>query len=219
MVMLGASPYLLWNEAGDSTLGCADVEMTLNARLDFSTIAARQTSSALTTIVRLHGADLFRRALKLTRAHADASDLLQDTLVRALDHGLDAKPPEDAKRWLFVVMAHLHIDRRRRARGRTTLPLDEATLAALAMRPPPPAPLWHAFEYDDVQRCLPLLDPRVREAYVLHEEQGLSLADTARRLSVPVGTAGTRVFRARRSLRAMLCHSCPEAASACNVAI
>lgn len=180
--------------------------MTAEVRLAFSANALRQ-SSTLTTIVRLHGAALFRRALRLTRAHADASDLVQDTLVRAVDHGLDASSTEDAKRWLFVVMANLHVDRRRRAGSRTTLPLDESTLAAVAMIPTPPVPAWHAFDYDDVRRCLPRLDPRVREAFVLHEEQGLSLADTARRLSVPVGTAGTRVFRARRSLRALLFHS------------
>jgi DNA-directed RNA polymerase specialized sigma24 family protein len=67
-----------------------------------------------------------------------------------------------------------------------------------------PVPRWHAFEYEDVRRCLPRLDPRVRDAFVLHAEKGLSLADTARQLCVPIRTAGTRVFRARRSLRAML---------------
>jgi RNA polymerase sigma-70 factor (ECF subfamily) len=143
----------------------------------------------------------------LTRAYADASDLVQDTLVKAIDRGLEAVPAEEAKRWLFVVMSHLYIDRRRRARSRTTLPLDEATLPALAIGAVTPGPRWHAFEYEDVRRCLSRLDPRVRDAFVLHAEQGLSLADTARRLCVPVGTAGTRVFRARRSLRAMLCDS------------
>ncbi len=178
--------------------------MALDVRPVFSGKAAPLGSSTLATIVQLHGAALFRRALKLTRAHADASDLVQDTLVRAIDHGLDATRAEDAKRWLFVVMSHLHIDRRRRASRGTTLPLDETTLPALAVGPAAPDPLWLAFEYEDVRRCLARLDPRVRDAFVLHEEQGLSLADTARRLCVPIGTAGTRVFRARRSLRAML---------------
>jgi RNA polymerase sigma-70 factor (ECF subfamily) len=178
--------------------------MTVDAKPVRST-SGPPASNALTSVVRLHGVALFRRALKLTRAHADASDLVQDTLVRAIDHGLDVESDEDAKRWLFVVMWHLHVDRRRRSHGCRTIPLDAACLASLATTPPPPAPLWHAFDYDDVRRCLPRLGPRVREAYVLHEELGLSLADTARRLAVPVGTASTRVFRARRSLRAMLC--------------
>jgi RNA polymerase sigma-70 factor, ECF subfamily len=167
-----------------------------------------QTSSALTLIVRKYGAALLRRALRLTGSHADASDLLQDTLVRAISCGFDTRLTEDAKRWLFVVMARLHIDWRRRAKGCVTLPLDEAALAVVAMRPgAPPPPSWHALEYDDVRRCLPRLDARVREAYVLHEEQGLSLADTARRLAVPVRTVGTRVYRARRRLRALLSQS------------
>jgi RNA polymerase sigma-70 factor (ECF subfamily) len=101
-------------------------------------------------------------------------------------------------------MARLHIDRRRRARRRATVAFDEDVIT------PPPAgelmeePLWQKVEYEEVRQCLSELDPRVREAYVLHEEQGLSLADTARRLKVPVATAGTRVFRARRRLRALL---------------
>jgi RNA polymerase sigma-70 factor, ECF subfamily len=178
--------------------------MVVDIARRFSATAVHQRSSTLAAIVRLHGDALFRRALKLTQAYADASDLLQDTFVRAIDHGLDPGPDQDARRWLFVVMSRLHIDRRRKARIRATLPLDEATLPAFVMPPPSTSPVWHAFEYEDVRRCLPRLDPRVRDAYVLHEEQGLSLADTARVLCVPVGTAGTRVFRARRSLRAML---------------
>lgn len=164
-----------------------------------------QASSTLVSIIRLHEPALFRHALKLTQAHADACDLVQDTFVRAIDQGLETKPSRDAARWLFVVLKRLFVDRRRAAKGRTILPLDESTLRAISSVPAAQAPRWQDFEYEDVQRCLPRLDPRIREAYILHEERGLSLADTARQLRVPLGTAGTRVYRARRSLRALLC--------------
>ena len=158
----------------------------------------------LSSIARSHGGALFRRALRLTHGHDDAWDLVQDTLLRALDGGLERTPLDKVCRWLFVVMGRLHVDRRRRARRRATVAFDEDVFPPLTLGEPTEEPLWQEVEYEDVRQHLSELDPRVREAYVLHEEQGLSLADTARRLRVPVATAGTRVFRARRRLRALL---------------
>ena len=124
--------------------------------------------------------------------------------MRALDRGLVRTSVDRVCQWLFVVMRRLHIDGRRRARRRATITFDEDSLPSLAPSEPTEDALWRTVEYEDVRQCLPALDPRVREAYVLHEEQGLSLADTARVLRVPLATAGTRVFRARRRLRALL---------------
>jgi RNA polymerase sigma-70 factor (ECF subfamily) len=149
----------------------------------------------------------------LTQRRADAWDLVQDTLLRALDHGLERLPPEKVCNWLFVVMGHLHIDHRRRAKRCLVVALDEATLPSHAPAEGGEEPLWQRLAYEDVRQCLAGLDPRVREAYVLHEEEGLSLADTARRLSVPIATAGTRVHRARRRLRALLSQPVPPAPS------
>ena len=162
----------------------------------------RPDSGTLAAVVRSHGAILFRRAMSLTHRHADACDLVQDALLRALDHELEGIPAEKLCNWLFVVMNNLHIDRRRSASRRTIVDLDEAQFAPTCDLPEEPP--WRTIEIEDVRQCLSGLNPRVREAYVLHEEEGLSLADTARRLSVPVATAGTRVFRARRRLREML---------------
>jgi RNA polymerase sigma-70 factor (ECF subfamily) len=178
------------------------------------TRASQVDSSPLTAIVRSHGRALFSRALKLTHRHADASDLVQEVLLRALDHGIDRVPPEKLCNWLFVVMGHINIDRHRRASRCALVALDEARLLSLPAAQSPEEPLWRRLGYEDVRQCLGALDPRVREAYVLHEQEGLSLADTARRLSVPLATAGTRVFRARRKLRAMLLHCNAPAADA-----
>lgn len=171
-----------------------------------SPAASRADSNPLTAIVRSHGRALFNRAMKLTHRHADASDLVQEALLRALDHGMDRVPPDKLCNWLFVVMGNIHIDRHRRAHRCSVVALDEARLFSLPAAQSQEEPLWKRLGYEDVRQCLDALDPRVREAYVLHEQEGLSLADTARRLSVPLATAGTRVFRARRKLRALLLH-------------
>ena len=164
----------------------------------------RRTTAPLQTVVELQGAALLRRARKLTHTRADALDLLQDTLLRALQHGVEYVPEEKTAHWLFVVMTHLHIDSRRKAKNAVLVPLDESNTPSLEPFAPTDTPLWQSFGYDDVQRCLKGLSPRVREAYLLHEEQGLTLAATAQRLCVPIATAGTRVYRARRRLRELL---------------
>lgn len=63
---------------------------------------------------------------------------------------------------------------------------------------------WRAIELDQVRACLGRLDPRLRDAYVLQAEERLPLLMIAERLGIPVATAGTRVFRARRRLRELL---------------
>lgn len=165
--------------------------------------ASALETEMLASIARSHGAALFKRALRLTHRRDDAWDLVQDTLLRALDGRLALTSVENVCHWLFVVMGRLHIDHRRRARRRATIVFDEDVLQPVA---PSEAelPVWQTVEYGDVRQHLSELDPRFREAYVLHEERGLSLADTARLLNVPPATAGTRVFRARRKLRALL---------------
>jgi RNA polymerase sigma-70 factor (ECF subfamily) len=149
-----------------------------------------------------HTPALLARALFLTRTHADAWDLVQDTLERALRRQAPSSQPE-LRRWLFVVMHHLHLDRCRHAQRHRSIAVTDDVLV-LGLSSENPEPSWSRLGAADVQECLAQLDPRLREAYVLHAERGLRLTDIAEQLGVPLSTVGTRVFRARRRLRVLL---------------
>jgi RNA polymerase sigma-70 factor (ECF subfamily) len=155
-------------------------------------------------IVKTNAAALLARAARLTRERSDAWDLLQDTFERALTHRPADLPPHKVRGWLFVIMQNLHVDRCRRATRHRRVDLTDEVLSVVPNEDRAQPPCWHSIDVTQVRQCLGKLDPRLREPYVLQTEYGLSLAAIAARLGVPKATAGSRVFRARRKLRALL---------------
>jgi RNA polymerase sigma-70 factor (ECF subfamily) len=158
----------------------------------------------LEAVVREHGRALLARARQLTGGHADACDLVQDTLVRAM-----TRPPEGlsalkVRAWLMRVLGNLHIDRCRSVRRRQKVTLGESVLLGVPQPEPTHEPAWLSIDAGALQASLKRLDPRLRDAYTLQVEEGLSLAAAAARLGVPPATVGTRVFRARQRLRELL---------------
>jgi len=152
-----------------------------------------------------HYPSLLGNALRLTRREADAWDLLQDTVERALtNRSFAVLPTANARRWLLVVMRNLHADRCRSRRRHPSVVWSDDYEIARVEDDVSPVLDWRSIDPDQVRACLALVNPRFREAYQLQEEQGMSLAAIAARLCVPVATAGTRIFRARRQLRELL---------------
>ncbi len=160
-------------------------------------------AGAFEQVVRAHQQVLLRRAMRLTGDRADAWDLVQDTFVRALQHAPQEAPADGLRRWLYTVMGNLHVDRCRfRLRAKVLALSDELTPAVSTDDGDEPA--WRSVDHAQVEHCVTQLEPPFREAFVLYEFEGLSLSDIARKLQVAVGTAGTRVHRARRRLRVLL---------------
>jgi len=155
-------------------------------------------------VVRAHGSALLARAKRLTHGHADAWDLLQDTLERALTRRPEGLPAVKLRPWLMSILGNLHTDRCRAGRRHKRVTLGDNALLDVVASDPLNEPAWLSIDAVSIRACLERLDPRLREAYALQVEQGLSVIATAARLGVPPATAGTRVYRARRRLRELL---------------
>src|SRR5262245_17327184 len=74
----------------------------------------------LREIVVEHHAQIFRFARSLTRCDADAEDLAQTAVVRALQRGPLRCSPDQAKAYVFQIVRNLAIDDAR-ARARVTV--------------------------------------------------------------------------------------------------
>jgi DNA-directed RNA polymerase specialized sigma24 family protein len=78
-----------------------------------------------------------------------------------------------------------------------------------AWREPPsheadePPEAWSRITSEDLATALERLDPPFREVFELHI-RNVPLAEMAATLGIPVSTAGTRLFRARKKLRSIL---------------
>lgn len=159
-----------------------------------------------------HLDELFSSALRFCAGRAaDAEDLLQDAVLRAFRHFDDLREPAAARAWLYTILARANLNRlrTRRRRGETlTADLDEREFeTALAQWQHAVAPDEYADAALSAQRitaALDTLEANLRPVIWLTDVEGFRQREVAEMLDIPEGTVASRLFRARRALRAAL---------------
>ena len=145
---------------------------------------------------------LRRLALMLTENESEASDLVQATNLRAWEkRALFVRgAAADLRRWLFRIMGNLRRDIwRRDSRYLASGWLDEVPLPEAEPTPP-----WADLPEADLNAAMNSLRPCLREVYRLYAVERHSYETISSRLRIPRSTVATRIFRARRRLRAKL---------------
>jgi RNA polymerase sigma-70 factor (ECF subfamily) len=163
------------------------------------------TVSAVENVARYHGRALRALASRLTHDPNDASDLLQDAFERAIRCSR-GQGPDELRRWMATVMRNLFIDQRRRKQANRRALVTMPAVGAATAEEHEVTPTWACFTSENVASAVETLDPPFREVFELHAK-GASLSQVATELGIPASTAGTRLFRARRKLRAILLQS------------
>jgi RNA polymerase sigma-70 factor (ECF subfamily) len=141
---------------------------------------------------------LRRYARALLGDSGEADDLIQDTLERALVRLDQWREGESPRKWLFSILHNLHVDGlRRKARRPPHVGLE-------SIGPEQSLPATDGGSGGDLDRALQLLSGDQREVVLLVGLEGLSYAETAEVLSIPIGTVMSRLARGRDKLRAAL---------------
>jgi RNA polymerase sigma-70 factor, ECF subfamily len=138
------------------------------------------------------------QALALTRNRAAADDLVQDAAMNALAARDSFIPSTNFGAWMHRILRNRFISLMRKRRETTAI--DDAPPASLAV----PAGHEDRLTLQELQRALAELHPAQREALFMVVLQGLSYEEVAEATGCAVGTAKSRVFRARRHLEARL---------------
>jgi RNA polymerase sigma-70 factor (ECF subfamily) len=136
----------------------------------------------------------------LARATSDAEDvddLVHATFLEAAKSAARYDGRASCRPWLAGIAVRL-LRRRRRAFGRFV-----AVLSSFG-RPPAADPRPALYARTDIERALAGLSEAKRVALLLAEVEGLTCAEIAETLQVPIGTVWTRLHAARRELRAAL---------------
>lgn len=144
---------------------------------------------------------LLRGARRLTRSQADAEDLVQATVVRAIERHDELRDPDKLRAWLLRVQRSVHLNSARGLRVRLEV-LDGGADDARAHEPRGDLEaeiLERSFE-DHVHAALDSLPASWREAFLLREVEELSYDDIAEVQGCPVGTVRSRLARARVTL-------------------
>lgn len=167
--------------------------------------AARQGDrAAFDALVRMRLDSVYRTTFAILGHDADAQDATQEAFVAAWRNLPRLRDPERFDAWLgrIVVNACRMTLRRRRGRVREIAISDGAAERGELGRQPEPGTAGAEAEAFD--RAFEQLSIDDRSLLVLHHHHELGLAEIAARLDIPIGTAKSRLFRARRLLERAL---------------
>jgi RNA polymerase sigma factor (sigma-70 family) len=160
---------------------------------------------------------LSRQAQRLTHNHADAEELLQDTMLHAYSGFRSFEPGTNFKAWMFRILHNRWCSTHRRRQRRPGEVLtdhiewgtnQEAAYAPQA-RSSAETEALAAFPHSDVHAAMGTLPIAIREAVYYTLVAGYTYAETAAMMDVPLGTVMSRVFRGRSRLRIALAHVVP----------
>ena len=139
-------------------------------------------------------------ALSLTRDRAEADDLVQDAVALALRSSDRFEPGTNFSAWSHSIVRNRFFSLARQRRRHVELDDEAASAAARHSAPRQDGRLVT----EELARMLRRLPAALREALVLVVVQGRSYDEVAAVQGCAVGTAKSRVFRARYLLRLWL---------------
>src|SRR5579875_1840096 len=138
------------------------------------------------------------QALALTRNRASAEDLVQDAVCNALSAQDSFIPGTNFAAWMHRILRNRFISNLRKRRDTTDI--EDVPSSAFATD----APHEDRLALKELGKAMDRLPSDQREALVMVVLNGMSYEALAEATGCAVGTAKSRVFRARRQLEAWL---------------
>jgi RNA polymerase sigma-70 factor, ECF subfamily len=142
--------------------------------------------------------DLLRFAFWLSRDHALAEDVVQDSLLRAWKAQESLLDQDAAKPWLLTIV------RREYARTFERKRLATVSVDELIAKEEPMLAAAEDPDLTELRAALFKLPDDYREPLVLQALMGYSTAEIAREMGLSEPAVLTRLFRARNQLRALV---------------
>jgi RNA polymerase sigma-70 factor (ECF subfamily) len=156
---------------------------------------------------------LYANALRLTRAHADAEDLVQETVLRAFRFFDRFERGTNVKAWLLRIQYNTFVNRYRRSTKEREIkdsmshePIGDDLVSRHALRAltDPTGIALRPLVARELEAALASLPEDHRLVVVLADIEELSYKEIAEVLGCPIGTVMSRLHRARRTLRGRL---------------
>ena len=151
-------------------------------------------------LLESHEKEIYRFVYRMTGNPEDASDLLQDTFLRAFKAFPRLSEDANHRAWLYRIAHRQALNLFRSRRVRKTEPLDEARALHDAN--------GHPESFEETRRLaralgrvIRSLTPRQRAALLLKKYEGLSYADVAAILGSTEENARAHVYQAMKKVR------------------
>ena len=155
--------------------------------------------AAFTELVDLDGDRCYAIAFRILRDAERAQDAVQQAFLQAWRELPRLRDPERFGPWLHRLLVNACYEELRRHRRWSTrlraMPIDG---------PATPDTTVSVADRDALDRAFVRLTPEHRAVFVLHHHAGLTLAEVADVVGVPLGTVKSRLHHATRAMRAAI---------------
>jgi RNA polymerase sigma-70 factor, ECF subfamily len=168
----------------------------------------RGDAQAVEALFSRYQRPLFQTALRVLGNAEDAEDALQDGLLSAYRNLKRFEGRSQFSTWLTRIVINAALMRRRSAKARPAISLDETpredelpASERFADSGPNPEQVFVSTELREmISENLDELSPLLRTAFVLRDVQGYSTGEAAKKLGVTENTLKARLWRARHQL-------------------
>lgn len=142
---------------------------------------------------------LFTYLLQLTGNQEQATELLQETWIRALKSFRKLKDPSCVRSWLYALARGIAVDHIRRDHVRCRAEESYAGSAETSASPDP-----GSITPAELQAALQQLSPDHRDVLMLHFLEDFPIAEVASIVGCPEGTVKSRIHHAKDQLKKVL---------------
>jgi RNA polymerase sigma-70 factor (ECF subfamily) len=158
-------------------------------------------SDAFEEVFHTHHTRIYNYVHRLVGDAEEASDLTQESFLKAYRALLHGEEPVNLSAWLYRIASNTCMDVLRRRRLVQWQPLEALLSVLSGGAPNPEMELVQKEQQTEVEQVLAQLPPRYRMLLLLREREGLSYAEIAEVTGDSLDTVKVTLYRARERAR------------------
>ncbi len=198
--------------AGEERSGAAPASSTATEEMDLVRRARGGDMEAYDDLVRRYQERIYATVYHMTSNHEDASDLAQESFIKAYQALKSFKGGSSFYTWIYRIAVNKTINFLKQRKNRAQMSLNDLDfnaehdpdLVALISDKTPRRDVNLAELQEKLNAAMQKLSEHHRLVVTLHDVQGLSHEEIAQIMDCNIGTVRSRLFYARQQLQAYL---------------
>jgi RNA polymerase sigma-70 factor (ECF subfamily) len=150
-------------------------------------------------------APLYNFAHWLTGNREEAEDLVQETFVKAMKGFPSFSPGTNFRAWIYRILRNTFLTSRTGLKASISLDDEENPIPEPVASDDPEFLLLAKADQEQIHQALARLQVQQREIILLCDVEEMTYKEIAELMGVPIGTVMSRLSRARRAMRQLLC--------------
>ncbi|MBG9451509.1 RNA polymerase sigma-70 factor [Cytobacillus firmus] len=152
-----------------------------------------------------HYKRLYHICFSMTRDAYLAEDIVQETFIKAMKKAETIIDEEKAGAWLSVIARRTALDIIRREKRKAAVPMEQDTLESFCLitKQDVEQEVESGLAAEEIKSAIRQLAMNYQEVLLLKVDGGLKEQEIANLLNLKPSTVKTRIFRARKQMRAL----------------